>query len=457
MTPVLRSRLAAAGGAVPVGAEHGGDAQARPPGSPGVASRRVRVGIFGAPLDTGNLGVSALGLATIEGLVRFAPDGVDCHLFDHGRGSRPLPCDAPARVTRVGAFYSRRFYRRECLPAALAAARCGLAGLHPLARDLRELDALLDVSGGDSFTDLYGDWRFRAVTAPKALALALGRPLVLLPQTYGPFTTGATRARARELLRSARHVWARDAHSLTVVRELLGPDFDPRRHREAVDVAFGLPARTPARGADVVRALAGGGGPILGLNVSGLLFHREEQARGQYGLATPYRTLAAALLRALLAEPGARVLLVPHVVPPCTPDENDVTACHALRDRLSPELAARVIVAPALSDPREAKWVIGQCDWFCGTRMHACIAALSQGVPTLGIAYSDKTAGVFETIAMGSFVVDARHAEPEALVRRVEESLAARRKTADGLAAAVPQVLARWEAQFRTLLLEITR
>jgi len=54
-------------------------------------------------------------------------------------------------------------------------------------------------SGGDSFADLYGDWRFSAITAPIALALVMELPLVLLPQTYGPFSTAETRRRAREL------------------------------------------------------------------------------------------------------------------------------------------------------------------------------------------------------------------------------------------------------------------
>lgn len=415
----------------------------------------LRVGIFGAPLDTGNLGVSALGLSTIEGLARFAPRGVECLLFDHGRGARPLDGGGPARIARVGCFYSRRFYRRENLRTALAMARIGLAGLHPLLRSLRDLDAVLDVSGGDSFTDLYGDWRFRAVTAPKSLALAMGLPLVLLPQTYGPFSSGETRGRARELLVGARRVWARDAHSLAVVRELLGPDFDGERHRDGVDVAFGLPARAPADGAgEAIRTLRGDGA-LLGLNVSGLLFHREEQARGQYGLATPYRTLIAALLGALLESPAARVLLIPHVVPPCSPEEDDVTACETLRAGLPADLSQRVVVAPTLGDPREIKWVIGHCDWFCGTRMHACIAALSQKIPTLGIAYSDKTAGVFDTVSMADHVVDARRADVGELTERVARSLAARVETAKQLSATVPTVQERWESQFRTLTSEL--
>jgi polysaccharide pyruvyl transferase WcaK-like protein len=447
---MLRWRRAQIGGLLPDRGKAGdGSRWGRP-------ERALRIGIFGAPLDTGNLGVSALGLSTIEGLARFATRGLECLLFDHGRGKRPLECGVAAQVTRIGCFYSRRFYRRENLRTALAVARSGFVGIHPLLRDLRGLDALLDVSGGDSFTDLYGDWRFRAVTAPKALALAMKLPLVLLPQTYGPFSTAETRGRARELLLGARRVWARDAHSLAVVRDLLGPAFDAERHRDGVDVAFGLPARAPAEdAADFVQKFRRDAGLVLGLNVSGLLFHRESQAQGQYGLAAPYRTLVEALLRKLLEYPSARVLLIPHVVPPCGAEEDDVAACEALRASLPSDLAERVTVAPTLSDPREAKWVISHCDWFCGTRMHACIAALSQCVPTLGIAYSGKTAGVFETVSMGDQVADARQLSAGAVIERVERSLADRAALAGALADAMPRVLARWESQFRTLISEL--
>ena len=55
--------------------------------------------------------------------------------------------------------------------------------------------------------------------------------------------------------------------------------------------------------------------------------------------------------------------------------------------------------------------------------MHSCIAALSQSVPTLAIAYSDKTAGVFETAGAGGQVVDARKSTSSQIVVRLEATL----------------------------------
>jgi len=90
-------------------------------------------------------------------------------------------------------------------------------------------DAVLDISGGDSFTDLYGEKRFWDVARPKLVALALGGPLILLPQTYGPFRDERLRQIASRIVDRAKMAWARDEHSFRSLRELAGNHFDPAR------------------------------------------------------------------------------------------------------------------------------------------------------------------------------------------------------------------------------------
>lgn len=410
-----------------------------------------RLGLFGAPLDTGNLGVSALAIGALHGLTRRAR--FDISLFDHGRDTRGLLLragDWSCRAVQRPAAYSLRLHRRGNLRQLRWCNAAGLARLHPELRRMRSFRALLDISGGDSFTDLYGDWRFRAVTAPKLLALEMGVPLVLLPQTYGPFASEPRRAVSGRILREASQAWARDADSLDVLRELLGPDFDPSRHRAGVDVAFGLPALRPRpEVADAVAALEAEGAPLLGLNVSGLLYHGEA---GRFGLRDSYRRFAKQALAALLRVDGARVLLVPHVVPPCTPDESDVLACASLAGELPAEQRERVWLAPGDLDAMEIKWVIGRCHWFSGARMHACIAALSQGTPTLGLAYSDKMRGVFATAGAAGWVADARELESGALLERLTASLAERDAMRDDLRDRAPALRERLDDQFDALI-----
>ncbi len=412
------------------------------------------LGIFGCPLDTGNRGVSALGLSIVHGLHQVAPDAA-ITLFDYGRGVREtrLAIGQGLREVRlVGAYHTRRLHRPESLLQLRAFARAGLARLHPRTALLRGLDAVIDISGGDSFSDLYGHERFAAVAMPKLLALELGLPLLLAPQTYGPFHAGAHRAQATAILRHARAAWARDPRSFEVLRSLVGEHFDAERHRSGVDVAFGLPARPPADPVlqNALSRRRARAGLLIGLNVSGLLYHASPEEATSYGLRCDYRALVHDLMRMLLALPEAEVVLVPHVRSP-GPD-CDEKACADVHRALSPADAERVLRLPATLEADELKWVIGRTDWFCGARMHSCIAALSQGVPTVGLAYSDKTLGVFETAGVGEGVVDPRADPAPVVVGRIRDELAARGERAAALRAALPGLQQRWREEFEAMV-----
>ena len=197
--------------------------------------------LCGAGPDTGNQGVTALCYSLMHGLASRDIDSLE--VLDHGRGRRADKVQLgtlSVDFERLGAINSRRYYRAENLWQIRSAARLG--GLwNETARSLRSARAVLDVSGGDSFTEIYGSRRFQTVTLPKLTTLEAGRPLILLPQTYGPFRSDEARALAGRLVRGATAAWARDVESFEQLRILLGPDFDPERHHVGVDMAFGLP------------------------------------------------------------------------------------------------------------------------------------------------------------------------------------------------------------------------
>lgn len=63
------------------------------------------------------------------------------------------------------------------------------------------------------------------------------------------------------------------------------------------------------------------------------------------------------------------------------------------------------------------------CSFFIGARMHACIAALSQCIAAVGIAYSKKFKGVFETVGVADLVADPRTMEKEELIKIICNAL----------------------------------
>lgn len=424
--------------------------------TPRTGRRPLRLGLFGCPLGTGNRGVSALGLATAEALAAINPD-VELTLFDFGPGTRRRLLrtrQGEIVIQLVECFPSRRYYRTSNLAQAHWAARLGLGSVHPLLRLLTRLDGILDISGGDSFSDIYGLRRFAGVSLPKRLSLELSLPLVLLPQTYGPYRHPEVLRTANDILRDATQVWARDPISFQTARSMLAETFDPARHRCGVDVAFGLPAAVPSdpRLLVALRRMRKQGDLLIGLNVSGLLHYSPGESARRYGMLDPYPELMRHLLDRLLDRPEARVLLVPHV----TTRNGDLLECDAAAGRrlcqsLTPQRRRRVYHVPAALSATEIKWVIGQCDWFCGTRMHACIAALSQGIATASVAYSDKTLGVFQTLGAGEAVADPRRLRCGELVEHLLSHLDRRESMAAHLAEQLPQVRRTLAEQFQAI------
>ncbi|WP_191280111.1 polysaccharide pyruvyl transferase family protein [Nocardioides flavus (ex Wang et al. 2016)] len=370
-------------------------------------------------------------------------------ILDDGWGVRP---DTSGRYDAihcelVGVRRSRRWHRPESW-AQVRLAQATFPRLNPVADRFRAADVVLDLSAGDSFTDLYGPGRLDTVTAPKIAALRAGRPLVLLPQTYGPFTTPRARRLAERIVRSATVAYARDPRSFEQLRELAGPDADMTRLRDGVDVAFALEPRRPnARTMDLLAPADGR--PTAGVNVSGLL--RDATAAAQFNIVGDYVATMASLVRALL-EADSHVVLVPHVHAPGGHGESDIDAIEMVLERLPADMKQHTTVVPPTLDAAELKWCISRFDWFVGTRMHATIAALSTLTPAAAYAYSDKTLGVFETCGVGEHVIDARVRSGHEAVERLLASYEARTETRAILARTATATVERSRNQMREVL-----
>ena len=412
----------------------------------------MRICLAGAAPDTLNLGVSALCAATIAGLTQRLPNAKFV-IFDKGDGVRTLSQSVGSttvEVERRGLWGRRRVHRKENLATASALAVTGGLGsmLNGNLKRIDESDALLDISGGDSFSDIYGIKRFRNVMAPKRIANARRKPLILLPQTYGPFTSSKAARAASEVTKIADICFARDTHSYEILRDLLGSSFDPLRHREGVDVAFGLEPKPITHNLqpavqDILASTRSH--PLVGLNISGLIFN-DPLASNQYRFLDEYSETVMSFLHRVLMETDAKVLIVPHVVL-LDGVGSDPVASEAVFQRLPDDLKDRVAIGPANIDANEAKWIISQCDWFCGTRMHSTIAGLSSGTPTATINYSDKAKGVFESCGQGSQVFDPRELNRESIIAGLMDSLYRRAAIRDSLRKHLPAVLDRASEQ----------
>jgi len=305
--------------------------------------------------------------------------------------------------------------------------------VRPLRRPLdfftavRDSDLVIDISGGDSFSDIYGGRRMFQVLLQKYLVHLAGRPLVMAPQTVGPFKGRLWRILSAGTIRRCAIVTTRDARSTVFLRDM-GVRNDVI---EASDVALRLPfTPSDARRDDP---------PRIGLNVSGLLMGGGYTGKNMFGLKSDYPALIREIITRFQAHTdGCEVHLVGHVIPQQRGGvEDDYQACL--------DLAAEfpgTIVAPDFATPSEAKSYIAGLDFFMGARMHACIAAFSSGVPVVPMAYSRKFAGLFGTLGY-DLTVDCTSDSADDILPRIFKAYETRAVVAEQMQGALQMGLDR--------------
>ncbi|RXR30438.1 polysaccharide pyruvyl transferase family protein [Sphingobium fluviale] len=332
------------------------------PNRASAARPHIRIGLLWHSASSGNLGVGALTVGNltlareVAASMGLQPRFVILSMRD---GDAPLDLGDDVEIFRIDT-------RAMLSPSGFWAT-------------LGRLDCVLDIGAGDSFADIYGPKRFAFLWLSKMLSIARRVPLVLSPQTIGPFTKPVYRALGAAAIRGSAVTFARDEQSLAVTREMA-----PRARAElAVDVAFVLPFedRSSARGGAKIR---------VGVNASGLLFHQAETGTNRFGLSYDYAAFTRALLGALCAREDVAVHLVTHATSNGDPTDDD----SRLADRLAQEFPAAIRV-PNFATPSDAKSFISSLDCLVAARMHACIGALSAGTPVVPVAYSRKFSGLF--------------------------------------------------------------
>ena len=375
-------------------------------------SRPVTIALMWHSMNSDNLGVGALTLSNLALLRRAAAEA--------GR---------EARFIALGWRDPRPWYEEfddlENVP--LRTRHLPRPG-GPLGEAIGRADIVFDIGGGDSFTDIYGPKRFGTIWITKWRSVMAGKPLILSPQTIGPFESTWARVMARRIMNRARLVVSRDAPSTAFLRELgIRTEI-----LEATDVAMGLPYEAPAPRE---------GGPVkVGLNVSGLMFSGGYTQDNQFGLKDDYPTLIRRIVAFFAGQEDVELHLVGHVQSENQPLEDD----HRVGQMLAEEFPG-VICSPWFRSPSEAKSYIAGMDFFMGARMHATIAAFSSGVPVIPMAYSRKFRGVFNTLGYGH-VADCKAETADEIMAKIEAGFANRAALRAEVAEAMKGVNARLDA-----------
>ncbi|MAE59837.1 MAG: hypothetical protein CMJ49_00615 [Planctomycetaceae bacterium] len=424
------------------------------------------IGILGGPLDAANLGVAALGYGAIKGVCQaFEQPRILCQSWD-----RDQPCHTrindrdhtiqPLMLHPTRNLRARTGVRQVRILARLARLigrpmRSLACRINPTLDQLLRCDVVLDVSGGDSFADIYGPERFMHHAQFKLLTLELGKPLILLPQTFGPFQHQTSRDTARSIIERAALAATREHNGLAELEELFDGHV-PDHVVACPDMAFQMDPDGSHAHEEPLARKDDDNDILIGLNVSELLYRQGED----FALAAPYRDTIHAAIDWALSHPHVRVMLVPHVLALSDDDHDDTsqwqqlnqtsdtTVCRTVLRDLTARYGERIGCLGGPYTAPQIKYFIGQCDFFIGARMHACIAAISQCIPTAVMAYSKKAAGVMERIGVGEVVTDLRQLSPTQCASKLGELFDQRHEIHHKLTQSMPHVIRQIEQFF---------
>lgn len=248
---------------------------------------------------------------------------------------------------------------------------------------LHEADQVI-ITGGDIISLEYGLPSLYFWVGMAEWARRLDKPVHLWGASVGPFTANpqVEQQMARHLSRCYNSISVRESSTRDYLAKLGVPDV-----QYVADPAFHLKPE-PHSAADALFAVASNG--VLGLNVSPLVrtFLKDEKARRAFDAEI------MRFLRHVALERGMPVLLVPHVDPyDGTSWNSDGIYMKGLMQ--AADLPAdKLMILPSDLNAAQLKHSLSRCRFFIGARTHATIGAISQGVPTVSIAYSVKAVGI---------------------------------------------------------------
>ena len=387
----------------------------------------IKICLTGASFDTPNLGVSALAESSIKCIAHRWPNAEILILgsTDSDKQRFIKTQHKQVKLSGISVKFSKNIFLPNhflrlmfylCLLRILQfkSVRQYLMNRNQTLRLILQSHFFADITGGDSFSDIYGIRRFMWCLLPKLLPLAAGKELILLPQTYGPFKSRFSKYLARYILSRSKIINSRDRAGADHVREILNGAVSQVKVRVIPDVAFVLDSRKPSlMDVGTLMEVRREESIVVGINISGLLYYGGYTGDNMFGLREDYKQVLIHIIEFFIKKSNVLLLLVPHIFPPVglidkEIVENDVTACLDLYNQFSNQYAGRIFMVRGTYDQGEIKYIIGLCQFFLGSRMHSCIAALSQEIPAVGLAYSKKFAGVFDLVGVSGLVIDLR-------------------------------------------------
>jgi colanic acid/amylovoran biosynthesis protein len=277
--------------------------------------------------------------------------------------------------------------------------------------------AILDAGGGSLFSS--NKYWFYLGLYQHLLNLWIGKkneiPVVIFPQSIGPFNKAADRYFVGRVLKQLDLVLVRERISSSLLSEM------GVKHQLVPDIAFLANfIREPSQRVVQFRSTLTTSRTKVGVTV--LNWGWAVDSKRGTSPVNDYLEKIAATCKRLNRQTPLHAYIFPQVT--ASFGDSDLPPSQRLHSLLGSEVPATIVDFDASAS--DLCHLYREMDIFLGSRMHSCIFAISQGVPTIGLAYQPKTIGTFELVGLDKFAFDIRGWSVDTLHRTMSGILADR-------------------------------
>jgi len=250
------------------------------------------------------------------------------------------------------------------------------------------------------------------------VAKSFSRPVVMFPNSVGPFRTWVGRFLSKLALSNCSSVIIRDPISYHVV-ESLGIE-SQKFLTSDMALLFKPESRT-------VQEITNH--PIMGV------------CPGIYSLSIPKQQIEkyiaehAIALDAAIEKYGFHVIFLPHYISGFAYDDLEIS--ELILKSMKHQEKARIL---RIDDLDEFKLLINQVDLVISSKMHPAVLAVSGNVPSIAIVYDHKQTGFFSDLGMSEFTVRLQEATGSQLLSRIDSAWLERENIKKSLGNLVPEL-----------------
>jgi colanic acid/amylovoran biosynthesis protein len=229
------------------------------------------------------------------------------------------------------------------------------------------------------------------------MALELGRPVVIVGQSVGPFWKPRSKQRAREVLSRLDRILLREERSL---RHLQDAGVDTSRVLVTTDIAFYWRRMAP-------HLFVAKKGPVRTIAMSFRPWSHDGVSPDDIVRK------AAGLCRHLLQTRSDVEIVFLSTCQGIPEYVDDSTMARAVVQTLPEGLQARCRIDGQRYAPERLIQLYARMDAYIGMRLHGALLSMLGGTPAMAIAYEEKTPGIFASLGLETFQVDHRGTERE--------------------------------------------